>query len=885
MSLTPGSTIGQYEVLGILGEGGMGAVYRARDTKLNRQVALKVLPDLFATDPDRVARFTREAQVLASLNHPNVAAIYGIEQGALIMELVDGQDLSAIIATGPLPMTDALPIARQIADALEAAHEQGVIHRDLKPANIKVRPDGTVKVLDFGLAKALSSDNAGAPDLQNSPTLTARATQMGTILGTAAYMSPEQARGKAVDRRADIWAFGVVLYEMLTGRRAFEGDDVSITIANVLKDDPRWHDLPTNLPPPLTRLLRRCLEKDPRKRLSSIGDARLELNEDESSSPRAATAAVAVPPARSIRSIAFPLAAGILVTAAVAAAMWPRSVNAPRSGVTRLSMLPPSGERLYPDSMGVAVSPDGFTVAYVVGSIGRAESQLWLRSLDSMKARKLEGAAGVNLPFWSPDGKRLGFMSDGKLKILPITGGRPETLADAPSFRGASWGAGNVIVFAPNAGGPLLKVAASGGKAEPATSLDATRKEEGHRMPWFLPDGEHFLYVSLPAHDGKFDAFVGSVSDTSRVSIGSFDAAPVYADPGYLLYARQGTLVAVPFDVRAMKITGEAISLEDEPSSILDPTISWTAGHSVYVSKSGALAYYSAPSINTTATWYDANGVATGPLNLPPGHYESIEVSPDGTRGVAVKSVSPSESSLWLVDLARGNASPFSTGAGRNDAPVWSPDGKRVIWVSDRSGPENFYIKNIDDAQPERLFFESQVMFNGATSWSPDGHWVITNQLDPDTAQNVYAMDASGSKPPVLLVRSRFRDMGGTVSPDGKWLAFTSEESGQFELYAQAFPTPGPHIHLSSEGGITGWWTNDGRQFVYVGADERSLWRVDVQSGATLTVGTPHKFATLPADVVRIAALPDRKRFIGIAAERVGTGSITIVQNWLAAIR
>ena len=882
MSFSAGARLGVYQILDRLGQGGMGEVYRARDTKLNRDVALKVLPDLFARDPDRLARFTREAQVLASLNHPNIAAIYGIEGDALVMELVDGQDLSAMIERGPLLLADVLPIAKQLADALEAAHEQGIIHRDLKPANIKVKADGTVKVLDFGLAKALGPDGGSSPDLMNSPTLTMHATQMGMIIGTAAYMAPEQARGKPVDRRADIWAFGVVLYEMLTGRRAFDGDDVSITLASVLKDDPKWQELPADLPTPLSRLLRRCLEKEPKRRLSAIGDARLELDEHEPTSatmPRAAAA-----PRIAMLSRLWPAVAGIVITAVAAAIVWPSAPSPTTAGVARVSILPPPGETVYPDSTGVAVSPDGTMVAFVVGSVARSENELWVRSLDSMSARRLEGTQGAALPFWSPDGRRIGFFTNSKLKVVTLSGGRVETLCDAPSGRGATWNRSNVILFAPDAGGPLFRIPANGGTPEPVTTLDSERKEYGHRFAMFLPDGERFLYAALPGKNGKFDIFASSLSDKSRTLVGSLEAAPVFAEPGLLLYARQGVLAALPFDADTLKITGDPVLLEDEPSSILDPAMSWTAGWSVSVSASGSLGYYSAPSTNTIATWYDANGAPSGMLNLPPGHYESIAISPDGTRGVAVRSTSPSESTLWLVDLVRGGTTPLSSGRGRNDTPVWSPDSTRVVWAADRDGAQNLFVKKVDDVAPEQLLFQSDVPFKSPIDWSRDGQWIVMTQLDQDTSQNVWLLDASGTKPPTAIARGPVRDNGGPVSPDGRWIAYSSEDSGRFEVYVQSFPVPGRKAQISGDGAVRAWWTRDGRQLVLLGGDFRTLSRVDLEAGATLGVGTPRPFARLPADIVWVDAMPDRQRFLAIAPERTGTGSVTVVQNWRAAL-
>jgi Tol biopolymer transport system component len=885
MALARGDRLGPYQILDMIGAGGMGEVYRARDIRLNRDVALKVLPDLFAGDPERLARLTREAQTLAALNHPNIAHVHGLEElgaaRALVMELVDGEDLSAVVARGPIPLADLLPVAKQIADALEAAHEQGIIHRDLKPANVKVRADGTVKVLDFGLAKALGPEGSGrTAGASNSPTLTARATELGVILGTAAYMAPEQARGKRVDRRADIWAFGLVLYEMLTGRRAFEGEEVSDVLAAVLRQEIDWSGLPPEVPPSVRRLLRRCLERDPRKRLSAIGDARLELEETE---PAAVAPAAATSPRVSPLARLGPALAGIALTAVVAAMVWPRD-PALRTGVVRLSILPPPGERLYPDSTGVAVSPDGAMVAFVIGSVARSDSELWVRSLDSMTARRLEDADGASLPFWSPDSRRIGFFTNTKLKIIAASGGRAETLCDAPGGRGGVWTPSNVIIFAPDHGGPLYRIAASGGTPEPVTTIDPARKEYGHRFPALLPDGEHFLYAALPGKEGKFDIFAGSLRDSSRTLVGSLEAAPVFADPGWLLYARQGVLAAVPFDVGAVKITGDPVVLEDEPSSILDPATSYTAGRSVSVSASGSLAYYSAPSVNTTLTWYDAGGAQTGTLGVPPGHYETISISPDGTRGVVVRSTSPSESSLWLVDMSRGSAVPLSTGRGRNDSPVWSADGTRVVFAADRDGAQNLYVKNVNDASPEQLLYASEVPFKGPSAWSPDEQWIVMTQLDADTAQNIWLLNASGKQAPTIFVRGPVRDTGGPVSPDGRWMAYIADDSGRYELYLQSFPKPGRTVQVSERGAVTGWWTRDGRQLVFLGGDLRSLWRVDLQPGEAVGVGTPKQIATLPPDIVSVDAMPDRQRFLAIAPERTGTGSVTVVQNWLAAL-
>jgi serine/threonine protein kinase len=891
--LPAGTRIGPYEIVAKLGAGGMGEVYRAHDAKLNRDVAIKVLPDLFATDPERLGRLTREAQTLAALNHANIAHIYGVEGHALVMELVEGEDLTEHIARGPIALAEALPMARQIANALEAAHDQGIIHRDLKPANIKVKPDGTVKVLDFGLAKALTDDSGlRTQDVSNSPTLTAAAfaqgyggpgTQLGMIIGTAAYMSPEQARGKSVDRRADIWAFGLVLYEMLTGRRAFEGQEISDVLAAVLRQDIDWTVLPAATPSSVRRLLRRCLEKDPRKRLSAIGDARLELDEMEPVTPMSASTAVPARP--SIAARLWPAIAGVVLTAAVAALLWPKPASVAVDGLSRLAILPPPGEELYPDSTGVAISPDGTMVAFIVGSVNQSISQLWVRSLDSSIARKLDDSEGALLPFWSPDSRRIGYFTSRKLKTIAVTGGRSETLADAPNGRGATWNTDNVILFAPEATGPIFRIPATGGTPEPVTTLDTAKKEYGHRFPLFLPDGDHFLFASLPGKAGKFEISVGSLKDKSRTSVGALESSPAYADPGWLLYVRQGVLAAQAFDVNTKTLKGDPHPLEDEPTSILDPAVSFTANRAVSVSLTGALAFYSTPSMNTTATWYDASGKTAGTVDVPGGHYETATISPDGTRAIFVRSTSPSESTLWLINLARGGAIPLSTGPGRNDSPVWSPDGKRVAFASDRDGPQNFYLKTVDDATPEQLLYASDVLFKNPAYWSSDGQWMVVTQLEAGMAQDTWLMPASGKGELKPLVRGPTRDNAGPISPDGKWLAFSSDDTGRFEVYVQEFPDPGARTQVSQQGGAGEWWTRDSRQIVFAGADFRSLWRADLEPGKELHVSPPKQFATLPATTIWVDASPDRQRFLVLAPERTGIGSVTVVQHWLADLK
>jgi len=458
-------------------------------------------------------------------------------------------------------------------------------------------------------------------------------------------------------------------------------------------------------------------------------------------------------------------------------------------------------------------------------------------------------------------------------------------VCDATGGRGAAWTTSNVIVFAPDAAGPLYRVAAGGGTPAPITTLDASKKEYGHRFPTFLRDGDRFLYAAVPSHDGRFDIYAGSLSGgpASRTFIGSMESAPVYAEPGWLLYERQGVLVGQRFDSDALKLTGDPMPMEDEPSMVLDPSVSFTAGRPVSVSATGLLAYFSSPSINSVAEWYDAAGHQVGTLDIPRGHYENVVISPDGTHAVMVKSTSPSESALWLIDLNLGSAVPLSSGPGRNDSPVWSPDSSRVAFSADREGAANVYVKTVGDAAPERPLYRSEVIFKNPAAWSPDGAWLALTELDPFTAQNIWLVPATGgaAKP---FYAGPTRDNAGPISPDGRWIAYVSDQTGRYELYVQSFPSPGHAVQLSRGGAVLMWWSRDSRQMVYLDDAMRSLWRVDVAAGGSLSAGTPVKLSTLPGNIVWMSATPDLQKFLALAPERIGVGSITVVQNWRAAL-
>ena len=611
MTLAPGARLGPYEIVAPLGSGGMGEVYRARDPRLGRDVAIKALPAAFAADPERLARFEREAKLLAALSHPNVGAIYGLEEVAgqryLVLEFVEGVTLATRLARGALPLEEALEVCRQIAAALEAAHERDIVHRDLKPGNVMLTPAGGVKVLDFGLAKGgAGAAPSSEPNLSATPPMTYSATGAGVILGTAAYMSPEQARGRAVDKRTDIWAFGCVLYECLAGRQAFVGETVSDLIARILEREPDLGALPGTTPQRLRELLRRCLEKDARRRLRDIGDARIEI--EDVLAVRSSGTARAAAAARSRSSLGLALfGVGIAVVTAAITLLVPRLFGqrpAPRP--TRFAVLAPPGVTLANDGAECAISPDGRSLACtVVDSAGT--SLIYVRPLESLTARALPGTENGDQPFWSPDSRSIGFFADGKLKKVPVDGGGPEVLCAANNGRGGTWSPRGVIVFCPAGEGPLYRVSANGGDPQPVTTLDSTRHETAHRFPWFLPDGRHFVFSALPGRQGKNDLDVAVLDSPRRVHLLSTTGSAVYAPPGYLVYWRNASLAAQRFDPAGLRVSGEPVTLGDVPAAS-----NYTGARVVTASKTGALAYVSGRFANTQMVWFDRAGRRLG---------------------------------------------------------------------------------------------------------------------------------------------------------------------------------------------------------------------------------------------------------------------------------
>jgi serine/threonine-protein kinase len=871
MSLTPGARLGVYEVLEQIGEGGMGQVYRARDTKLGRDVAIKVLPRVFAADPERLARFEREARTLASLNHPNIAQIYGTEQipstgpgsgqpaYALVIELVGGEDLADRLARGRLPVDEALEIAKHIAGALDAAHELGIVHRDLKPANVKVRPDGAVKVLDFGLAKAVNpigerSPGNGPQASQNSPTFTSPVvTQTGIIMGTAAYMSPEQARGRAVDRRADIWAFGCLLYEMLSGSRPFAGDDTSMTLAAILKEDVNFTALPADTPPSIRRLMRRCLEKDPRKRLHSMADATLELD-DAALDPAGPLA-----PARGWGSALIWGSAGALAAALVFGAILLARRNGPVDGAIVRSQIVFAGLPLRLSNFRtLAVNPAGTEVVF---SAFRStdQYQLFRRRLDGEEATPIAGTDGAMEPFFSPDGQWLAFfVQNGRLRRMPAAGGEAVDLAEVGGAQGASFAPDGSMIFNGQHGEGLWRVAAGDARPSPVTKVDDAAGQAGHHWPHVLPDGKHLLYtVELDGKPYSEAQIVISAIDgsDSRVLITAGSDAR-YIPTGHILYWREGSLWGVPFDLSTRQLNGTAVVI------LPDVMASEANGQAHYsISANGTLVYV--PGRDTqqerSLMLVDRAGTAK-PLTTERRAFETVAVAPDGRR--LVVTLTAANDSLWTMELDRPSLTRITYEA-ENALPAWSPDGSRLALSRHKGGePRQLFVMPSDGStSPTRLHQSSRN--ESPFTWTGNGD-VMAYVRTEAAGNDIWVVNMSGERKPRPLLATRFNENHPRFSPDGRWIAYASDESGRTEVYVRPFPGPGQKRLVSSDGGTEPRWRGDAREIYYRRGD--AVLAVAVTQSPEWTVSVPTVLFKGPYGIdplwSRWDVLPDGQRFV-----------------------
>jgi serine/threonine-protein kinase len=908
MTLVAGTRLGPYEIQSAIGAGGMGEVYRARDTKLDRSVAIKILPELFAHDPDRLARFEREAKTLAALNHPNIAIVHGFEEAhgiqALVMELVEGPTLADRIAQGLLPLDEALLIAKQIAEALESAHEHGIIHRDLKPANIKVRADGTVKVLDFGLAKAFDPAST-AIDASQSPTITSPAmTHMGVILGTAAYMSPEQARGKTVDKRADIWAFGCVLYEMLAGTCAFRGETVSETLAEVMKSEPRWTALPPETPAALRDIIRRCLAKDPRRRVRDIGDVRLALEGTFETAAAVEATAVAVPRLRVWQRPA-PLAIAIVtLIVATGFAVWALTRPAPPR-VVRLTVTPSGATAL---GIGdIAISPDGTRLAHV----GAGAGQILVRAFDQLEPTTLQGVGAPGDLFFSPDGQWIGFF-DGNtaLKKVAVTGGSPVTLSRTGNNPlGASWSTDDTIIYATNDGSGLLRVAAGGGEPEVLTTPNRDQGELDHVWPEILPGGQAVLFTI--ATGGGLDtdqiALLDLTTREQKILIRGGSYAR-YVPTGHLVYGMAGTVRAVAFDLRRREVVGTPVPVLEQVMADQD------GAANLSISRDGTLVYVPGAVQGTelfTLVWVDRQGREEA-LKAPPRRYTYPRLSPDGSRVALWVSYPRQENDIWTWDLERETLTRLTFEPAPDSHPVWTPDGQRLLFRSFRAGPGNLFWQAADGTGAAERLTESNNNQMGS-AFSPDGTRLIFREETATTgadlmvlaleggrrAQPSQGVDGPGRGPTGdvrPLVQTTFNELNGEISHDGRWVAYQSNESGQEEIYVRPFPDADRgRWQISTGGGTRPLWARSDKELFYIGLSG-AMMSASVEGGSTFRAGNPTRlfegrhFRTTNAGGRTYDVSPDGRRFLivkGVDArdETAAPPGIIVVQNWFEELK
>jgi serine/threonine protein kinase len=881
MALTAGTKLGPYEIQSQLGAGGMGEVYKAKDTRLDRTVAIKVLPSHLSDDPELRRRFEREARAVSNLNHPHICTLHDIGQQEgtdyIVMEYLEGETLADRLRKGVLPVDQVLQFGIEIADALDGAHRQGIVHRDLKPGNIMLTQSGA-KLLDFGLAKLRQPESDAGGGLSGLATQDQSLTGAGTILGTFQYMAPEQLEGKDTGARTDIFAFGAVLYEMATGKKAFGGESRASLISAIMSSEPEaMSELQPMTPPALEHVVKRCLAKDPEERWASAHDVMLELKFIVEGTFQAGIVGVAVAARTGRERLGWLVAGVLLLTVLVLSGI--AYFNRPQSDIhtVKVAVLPPPEATSAPQDL--SISPDGNHLAFVT-STSEGKNKLWVRSLDSLESKPLSGAEGGSYPFWSPDSRYIGFFADGKLKKIEARGGLPQTLSDANNGLGGTWSSDGVIVFTPAPTRILYRVSAAGGEATPVTALNKERQENSHRWPQFLPDGHHFLFFARSPREEDSGIYLGSLGSRAVRRLLIADHA-VYVQPGFLLYVREGALMALPFDAADLRITGDAI-----PIAVNVGASGPNTPAAFTISGNGVLAYGSESAQLAQLTWYDRNGVRLGAVG-PKRFYRDLSLSRD-EKQVAVDILDTTHWDIWLLEFARGITSRVTSDSSFDMNPVWSADGNRIVFNSNRNGVFDLFLYDLTSAGAAELLYESSFT-KRATDWSSDGRFILFERVrGKNEKRDLVAIPVHGDHQPMAVLDSDFDERQGQFSPDGRWVAFASDESGRFEVYIQSFPKPGRKWQISTEGGSMPKWRSDGRELFYIAANGR-LMAVGIEATSTILARVPNELFEMrllhrrSAFTSGYSVSADGNRFLVITrVEETSPTPITVVLNWAA---
>jgi len=893
MTLSPGTKLGRYEIRSQIGAGGMGEVYRARDEKLNRDVAIKVLPSMFSQEVDRLRRFEQEAQVVGGLNHPNILAVHdvGTHDAAtyVVSELLEGETLRHRIGGAALAQRRVMDYALQIAQGLAAAHEKGIIHRDLKPDNIFITKDGRVKILDFGLAK-LTQSESGQPQT-DIPTRRVD-TDPGVVMGTVGYMSPEQLRGKVIDHRSDIFSFGAILYEMLSGRRAFHAESAADTMSAILREDPPdLSETNKTIAPALERVVHHCLEKSPEARFHSASDLAFALEALSGASSISGQTATAIAPMldqpKKRERLVWIGATALLALALLAALPFVfayfRSTPAAEGHATRFFVFPP--EKATWVGGGQHISPDGRRLVFATtGADGKR--LLWTRQLDSLTAQPVPGTEEGANPFWSPDSRFVGFFAGGsKLKKIEFTGGPAQTLADVQAPAGGTWNRDGVIVFARSFGDRLYRVSASGGAPTPVTTLDESRKETAHQWPYFLPDGRHFLYLARSVQRENTGVYVGTLDSKERKLLLNADSSVAYAPPGFLLFLRERTLMAQSFDANKLQLTGEPFPIAEQVGS------NAVTGRVFFsVSETGVLSFLSSSSPNTQLAWFDRGGKQVALVGMPAVD-AALRLSPDEKRlAVSRLDTQAASADIWLIDLARNTPSRFTFDPANEGNSIWSPDGGRLVFFSNRDGVNNLYQRLSSGVGNDEVLLksaESKVPFD----WSPDGKFILYGVLSPKSAGDLWLLPLFGDQKPTPFIQTEFSEGQGRFSPDGRWVAYISNESGSFQVYVQNFPSSGGKWQVSTNGGAQPQWRRDGKELFYL-APDRKIMAVETNgTGQMFVAGTPKplfdaRINTIFPGTAYYAVTGDGQRFVvNTLVGEAAPAPFTIVMNWTAGLK